>query len=325
MDPVINFVIFLASLVILTKGADMLVNGSADLARYFKIAPILVGLTIVAFGTSLPEFIVSLFAVLSGSADLSIGNIIGSNIANIGLVIGISALFVPLVIKSTTLMYEFPFMMVASFLFLLLANDSYLFNQNSFFIGRIDGIILLIIFSLFLFYIYHSIKKQRKSEVKEYAKEYVHKNPLWKNSLLIILGIVMLIGGGKLFVTSASQLARAWGLSEAFIGVTIVALGTSIPELFTSVVAAYKKEASIAIGNIIGSNIFNILMVLGVIGLIKPIAVSQSLLFFDGMIMVGITLLFLLFATMGQNLKRWQGVVLLLSYVSYISFLIWSL
>jgi len=331
MDPILGAIIFIISLVILTKGADVLVDGSADLARFLKVSPILVGLTIVAFGTSLPEFIVSLFAVLGGSADLSIGNIVGSNIANIALVLGISALFVPLVVKSTTLMYEFPFMLVSSFLFLILANDSYLFGKNTFFIGRLDGIILLIIFVIFIIYVYKSLKNQRnqvnndKKVKKEFAEEYKHKNPLWKNTVMIITGIIMLVVGGKLFVNSASELARYLGWGEAFIGVTIVALGTSLPELFTSAVAAYKKEASIAIGNIVGSNIFNILMVLGIVGIIKPIAINQSLLFFDGMIMIGITLLFLLFSTIGKNLKRWEGVVLLLTYFSYIGYLVWSL
>ena len=325
MEPILGIIIFILSLIILTKGADVLVDGSADLARFLKVSPILVGLTIVAFGTSLPEFIVSLFAVLSGSADLSVGNIVGSNIANIGLVLGISALFIPLVVKSTTLMYEFPFMLVSSFLFLLLANDSYLFGKSTFFIGRIDSLILLIIFAIFIIYVYRSLKHQRKEVKKEFAKEYKHLNPLWKNTLMICIGIIMLVVGGKLFVNSASDLAKLFGFSEAFIGVTIVALGTSLPELFTSAVAAYKKEASIAIGNIVGSNIFNILMVLGIVGLIKPIAINQSLLFFDGMIMIGITLLFLLFATIGKNLKRWEGAFLLLSYASYIGWLVFSL
>lgn len=327
MEPILGIILFVISLVILTKGADILVDGSADLARFLRVSPVLVGLTIVAFGTSLPEFIVSLFAVLSGSADISVGNIVGSNIANIGLVIGISALFVPLVVKSTTLMYEFPFMLVSSFLFLLLANDSYLFGEKGFFIGRIDGLILLVIFIIFIVYVYRSLKNQRQEKAmnKEFAKEFKHKNPLWKNSLMIGLGIIMLVAGGKLFVNSASDLAKLFGFSEAFIGVSIVALGTSLPELFTSVVAAYKKEASIAIGNIVGSNIFNILMVLGIVGLIKPIAINQSLLFFDGMIMIGITLLFLLFSTVGKNLQRWEGVVLLLSYISYIGWLVFSL
>lgn len=323
IDIIIPLLVFIASLYILTKGADFLVDGAADLARFLRVSPILVGLTVVAFGTSLPEFIVSLFAVLTGSADISIGNIIGSNIANIGLVIGLSALLVALAVKSETLMYEFPFMIVSSFLFLLLADNRFIFNENTFGIGRFDAIILLVIFVIFIAYVYRSIKGQRVE--KEFKKEYPYRKKPWKNSLMIILGIAMLGIGGRLFVYAASELAASFGLSEAFIGVTIVALGTSLPELFTSGIAAWKKEANIAIGNIVGSNIFNILFVVGIVGLIKPITVNPSLLFVDGVIMIGITLLFLLFATMDRELKRYEGAILLLSYLAYIGFLIWSL
>ena len=171
IETLIPILIFIVSLYVLTKGADFLVDGSSDFARFLKVSPILVGLTVVAFGTSLPEFVVSLFAVLTGSADISIGNIVGSNIANLGLVLGISALIVPLLVKSESLMYEFPFMIVSSFLFMLLANDNYLFNGNAFSIGRMDGLIFLVIFVIFMLYVYKSIKGQRGAEVKEFKQE----------------------------------------------------------------------------------------------------------------------------------------------------------
>ncbi|MBU1111319.1 MAG: calcium/sodium antiporter [archaeon] len=333
MSIIILILIFIASLVILIKGADYLVNGAADLAAYFKVSPIIIGLTLVAFGTSFPEFIVSLIAVLTGSPDLSIGNIIGSNIANIGLVIGATAIIMPLLVKSKTLMYEMPFMVVSSTLLLLLANNHYLFNQDTFILGRFDGIIFWIIFVLFIAYIYKSIKesqKEKDGELKSVKKEFKvefkkHKNPLWKNSLLILFGLIMVSLGGRLFVYSSSEGALLLGLSEAFIGVTIVALGTSLPELMTCLVAAWKKEGDIAIGGIVGSNIFNVLFVLGTISIIKPIQLSQSLLFQDGMIMILMTLIFLIFATTGRKINRWEGAVLLLSYLAYIGFLIYSL
>ncbi|MFH1683163.1 MAG: calcium/sodium antiporter [Candidatus Woesearchaeota archaeon] len=325
LDIIIPILIFLVSLYVLTKGADFLVNGATDLARYLKVSPIMIGLTLVSFGTSLPEFVVSFFAVLTGNVDISIGNIIGSNIANIGLVLGLSALIFPLAIKSESLMYEFPFMIVSTFLFMLLANNLYLFNGASYSIGRIDALIFLTVLLIFIVYVYKSIKDHRKAVLKEFKDEYKHINPLWKNTAYITAGISMLFIGGKVFVGAASDLARGFGISEAFIGVTIVAIGTSLPELFTSVVAAWKKETSIAIGNLVGSNIFNILFVLGIVGLVKPIVVNPGLLFFDGMIMVGITLLFLLFATMDMKVKRYEGAILMLCYLTYIGFLIWRL
>jgi len=333
MSIIILILLFIASLVVLIKGADYLVDSAADLAAYLKISPIIIGLTLVAFGTSFPEFIVSLFAVLSGSPDLAIGNVIGSNIANIGLVIGATAILMPLVVKSKTLIYEMPFMVVSSTLLLLLANDNYLFGQNTFTLGRLDGIIFWVIFVAFIIYIYKSIADQKKEKTreqkavkKEFQEEYKkHKNPLWKNILIVLAGLAMVAIGGRLFVYSSSEGALLLGLSEAFIGVTIVALGTSLPELMTCLVAAFKKKGDIAIGSIVGSNIFNVLFVLGTVSLIKPIQLSQSLLFQDGMIMILITLIFLVIATTGRKIERWEGAVLLLSYLAYIGFLIYSL
>jgi len=333
MSIIILILLFIASLVVLIKGADYLVDSAADLAAYLKISPIIIGLTLVAFGTSFPEFIVSLFAVLSGSPNLAIGNVIGSNIANIGLVIGATAILMPLVVKSKTLIYEMPFMVVSSTLLLLLANDNYLFGQNTFTLGRLDGIIFWVIFVAFIIYIYKSIADQKKEKTreqkavkKEFQEEYKkHKNPLWKNILIVLAGLAMVAIGGRLFVYSSSEGALLLGLSEAFIGVTIVALGTSLPELMTCLVAAFKKKGDIAIGSIVGSNIFNVLFVLGTVSLIKPIQLSQSLLFQDGMIMILITLIFLVIATTGRKIERWEGAVLLLSYLAYIGFLIYSL
>jgi len=328
---IILIVIFIASLIVLIKGADVLVDSAADLAAYLKISPIIIGLTLIAFGTSFPEFIVSLFAVLAGSADLAVGNIIGSNIANIALVIGATAIIMPMVVKSKTLIYEMPFMVVSSTLLLLLANDQYLFQRDTFFLGRIDGIIFWIIFILFIFYIFRSMKQKEKTKLqkdvkKEFQEEYKkYKNPLWKNTLLILLGLIMVAVGGRLFVYSSSEGALLFGLSEAFIGVTIVALGTSLPELMTSIVAAIKKQGDIAIGGIVGSNIFNVLFVLGTVSLIKPIQVSSSLLFQDGMIMILVTLLFLVIATTSRKIQRWEGFALLACYIAYIMFLISTL
>ncbi len=318
-------VMILVSLFLLVKGADYLVDGAADVARWLHVSPVLVGLTIVALGTSLPEIIVSFFSVLSGNADISIGNVVGSNIANIGLVIGISALLTPLAVRSKTLIYEFPFLIIASFLVLILANDHFIFSSSTFTISRLDGVIFILMLLAFLLYIFRSMKESKKSVEEEFRKEYKHDNPPWKNALFILGGITALVIGGKLFITNATDLAEIIGLSEAFIGLTIAALGTSLPELATSGMAAWKKQGDIAIGNIVGSNIFNILFVLGVTSTIKPFSVSPGVIANDGMVMLTITLLFLVFATKGKKVTRWDGAALVLFYLVYLGSLFWRM
>lgn len=312
--------LIVVGIALLAKGADFLVNGSTDLARFFRVSPLLIGLTVVAFGTSLPEFFVSMTAVLKGVYDIAVGNIIGSNISNIGLIIGISALIYPLAVKAKTLSHEFPFLVVSSFLFVILANDRYLFRKETLSIGWFDGIIFIFAAGLFLYYIYSSAKEQR-SVMKEFAQEFKHKNPLWKNIVFIISGIIMLVAGGKLLVNSSTEIANYFGIGTRFVGLTIVAVGTSLPELFTCVVAALKKEADIALGNIVGSNIFNILFVFGATGIVKTITIGEKLLFIDSIIMIFFTLLFLLFATKSKKIKRYEGVILLMFYAGYIIFL----
>ena len=322
LEILITIGLTLVSLVLLVKGADFLIDGAADFARWMKVSPILVGLTVVAFGTSLPEFIVSLFSVLGDKADISIGNVIGSNIANIALVIGICAMILSLETKSKTLIYEFPFLIVSIFLLLILSNDNFIFNQNNFLLSRFDGIIFILIFLFFIYYVFRSIKNDKKSVEKEFAAEIKHDNSTLKNSLLIIGGIVGLFIGGKMFITAASDLAKLAGLSDAFIGLVIAALGTSLPELFASGTAAWRGHGDLAIGNIVGSNIFNVLFVLGVTSLIKPIPVNSTILGLDGMIMLAVTLLFLVFATSSKKLHKWEGIGLVTFYAMYLAFLI---
>jgi cation:H+ antiporter len=323
LEIIFTILMILVSLFVLVKGADYLVDGSSDLARLLKISPILVGLTIVAFGTSLPEFIVSLFSVFAGKADISIGNIVGSNIANIALVIGVCAIITQLKVKSKTLIHEYPFMIISSFLLLILASDLFIFGKNEFMLSRIDGMIFLTIFVFFMYYVFRSMKNSRKDVKKEFREEFQHKNSVWKNTLMIVGGIVALVVGGKLFIMFASQLSEIAGLSDSFIGLLIAALGTSLPELATSGVAAWKKQGDIAIGNIVGSNIFNVLFVLGSISLIKPITVNPVILQIDAMIMLFVTGLFLVFSTYGKKITRKEGIILLAIYLLYIASLIW--
>lgn len=324
LETVASLMLALVSLFVIVKGASYLVDGASDIAKWLKVSPMLVGLTVVAFGTSMPELVVSLFSASSGNADLSLGNIIGSNIFNIAFIIGISALCAKLTVNSRTVMYEFPFLLVSSFILLILGSDIFIFNRNTYSLGRIDGLIFLTMFSFFIYYIYKSMRQDQK-EIKKDKQKIVNQNPLWKNSLLIIGGLLALIIGGKLFVNAAQNIIAAFGVSELFIGVTIAAIGTSLPELATSVVAARKNESDIAIGNIIGSNIFNILFILGVVSLVKPIPVSTITLGIDGMVMIFVTLLFFLFATKNGYLHKKEGLFLLAAYILYFAYVLWRL
>lgn len=329
LEIFISIVFMIIGLVLLIKGADFLIDGAADFARWLKVPPIIIGLTIVAFGTSLPEFIVSLIATLQGKADLSIGNIIGSNIVNIGLGIGLAAIFLPLVIHSKTLIYEMPFLLFSGFLLLIFSSNTFIFQENTFSLDRIDGFMLLIIFLIFLYYIFKSIQNERKrvkTEFREKLKEELKEgNSLWKNIILMSFGLLGLIIGGKVFLRGAEDAIFIFGVSQAFIGLTIAAIGTSLPEIITSIRGAMKGHGDIVIGNIMGSSIFNVFFVLGLTSLIKPIPINPSLLAIDGMVMIFITMAFLLFATTNQVIKRWEGMCLTLIYLSYFAFLIWRL
>ncbi len=304
-----------------------MVDHSAHLARNIGISPLIIGLTVVAFGTSLPEMVVSTFAAVKGSADISIGNIVGSNIANIGLILGISALIRVLPIRLSTLIYEMPFLLVSAFLLMLLSNDNNIFLKESFTLSRVDGLILLAMFGLFLWYVIRNAREQRQEKAvkKEYEKKYGEKHKLWKDILLIGLGLTALIIGGKIAVDNAVKIALGLGISEAFIGLTIIAIGTSLPELITSLVAAYKKQADIAVGNIVGSSIFNILLVLGVSSVIAPLTVNPAMLFVDMVVMVLFSIALLAFVTTSRKISRTEGAVLLLGYVAYIGYLVYGL
>ena len=320
--------LFILGLVILVKGADWLVEHSSHFARAVGVSPLIIGLTIVAFGTSLPELIISLFAAIKGNADISIGNIVGSNIANIGLILGIYALVRGLKVQLSTLIYEMPFLLISAFLFMLLSNDNNLFSHNGFSIGRIDGLILLVVFTVFLIYVFKSAFEQRGKSLKRYTEAVKErtapekKEKLSKDIFFMLLGLAALIIGGRILVDAAVKIAQSFGISEAFIGLTIVAIGTSIPELMTSVVAAWKKEADIALGNVIGSNIFNILFVMGITSLIKPLNVNPSILFIDMPVMILFSIGLLFFLTTNRKLTRWKGAALLISYAGYIFYLI---
>ncbi|MBD3163580.1 calcium/sodium antiporter [Candidatus Woesearchaeota archaeon] len=316
MAIIIAVILLIFGGLLLWKGANWLVDGASDIASFFKVPPIYIGLTIVAFGTSLPELVVSLYAILTDKAGISIGNIIGSNIANIGLIVGLAAMVYPLAVKKKTLTYELPIMIILTFLFPILSNKNYIFRENKFYIGWFGAGIFLLCFAVFLYYVFKS------AGIKNKPAKPKNKNPMWKNITIVLLGSIMLYFGGNFFVDSSSSIARFFGISELLIGLTIVSIGTSMPELFTSVVAAFRHKAQIAVGNIVGSNIFNIGWVLGIVGLIRRIDFDAKLVYMDAMVMIGFALLFTLFAAKSKKIKRGYGAVLFLGYVSYIAYLI---
>jgi cation:H+ antiporter len=305
----------LGGLLLLYKGADWLVSGSSSLARRLGIKPIIVGLTVVAFGTSAPEMFVNLTASLEGKADIAMSNIIGSNIANVLLILGIVALVRPLILKSQTVSREIPIALLASALVWILASDRLLVGGASNGLNRIDGLILLAFFAAFLYYVV-SVAVRERGAREEKARA------IGISIGLSALGLFGLALGGKLTIDGASALAAAFGLSERFIGLTIVAIGTSLPELLTSVVAAMRKHGDLAIGNIIGSNIFNVFWILGLSAVIKRLPATDANRH-DVLVAVAATALLLVFSLIGKKfvLERWQGAILLLVYATYIGVL----
>jgi cation:H+ antiporter len=313
---VTSIILIVVGLVILIIGAESMVRGASSLARKLNISPLVIGLTIVAFGTSAPELIVNIFASLEGSSDIAIGNIIGSNISNILLILGISSLITPLVVTKGTVWKEIPFALLAIILVFIMGNDGMFDGMTYNAITRTDGLTLMFLLGIFLYYV-ASIAKNGKSitdDIVEYSQS--------KSILLITIGLLGLFYGGKLLVDNAIILARTAGISEALIGLTIVAIGTSLPELATSVVAALHKQTDIAVGNIVGSNIFNIFWILGLSSVILQLPFNPAVNF-D--VLVGIIATGLLFITMfigtRHTLERWQGVLFVFLYVSYMGYL----
>ncbi len=327
MDPLFALLVFIAGIILLVKGGDWLITSASVIARKLRVSPLIIGLTVVSIGTSLPELFVAIFAILGNTPDISVGNIVGSNIANIALVIGVAALIQPLVIREKTLLYEFPFLLVSSFLLLVLSNDNNIFQVSTFTIGRFDGLIFLLTLIFFTGYVYKSMKTQREKKVeKEFKEEFGRgERRIHKRVIFLFVGIASLVIGGKLLVASAEDLALTLGLSEKFVGLTMVALGTSLPELFATGVAAFKNQPDIAVGNVVGSSILNILFVLGISGLAIPFSMSASLVHVDMVIMTAVTFMFLVFAITGRKLERHEGGILLAGYIAYIAYLVMAL
>lgn len=321
MDILITLALLVAGLVILVFGADWLVKGAASLARRFGVSPLVIGLTVVAFGTSTPELTVNIYSAVTGATDIAIGNIIGSNIANILLILGISAIIVPLAVKSSTTKWEIPFALLGVLMVLVMGRDIYLDGAQMDALTRTDGIALLGVFAIFMFYIFAMLRHDPAASVPE-AED---KKPLGTLAAtgFSLAGLAALVVGGKLLVDQAVILATLAGLSEAVIGLTVVAVGTSLPELATSVVAALRKEVDIAVGNVVGSNIFNVFWILGVTSIIAPLPTPPGFLFDISVAVLATVALFLaLFVGKRGVIDRWQGWVFVAAYIAYIAYLV---
>ena len=312
----INILLFLAGLTALYFGSDWLVKGASRLAISLNIQPVVVGLTVVAFGTSMPEFVVSFIGALKGLPDIALGNIVGSNIVNIGLILGLSAIIYPLSVHTKLVRFEIPFMVVTAVILFIVSIDGI--------ISRIDSILFAAIFTAYIVYTI-KVSKKESQRVKEEYKEFLQKkDSIAKDLILIAAGLAVLIAGAEILVRAAVTIARAMGISELIIGMTIVAVGTSLPELATSTVAAFRKEADISIGNIVGSNIFNILFILGITGTIQPVAVNPEALKLHMPVMIFISLALFVFMKTGSaaTIGRLKGTALILMYIGYCGYII---
>lgn len=314
-----DYILLILGMTILIYGAHLLVQGASSFAKMLDIPNLVIGLTVVAFGTSFPELIINIFASTQGQSELAVGNVVGSNIINVLLVIGLAALVKPMQIQNYTVRYELPFALLAMSMLFVVANDGLINHTNTSVLNRSDGIIFLTFFLIFIYYTFvvstNSHASQEGHEVKEMSK--------LKSSLFILLGMIGLYFGGDFIVTSATNLATSWGLSELVIGILVVALGTSLPELATSVVASFKGNADMAIGNIVGSNIFNVFLVLGVSATISPIQFNPSINLDLGIAFLATLLLFVfVFTGKGRRVDRVEGSIFLVLYVTYVVYLL---
>lgn len=306
------YIFLIAGFILLIKGADFFVEGSSSVAKRLRVPSLIIGMTIVAMGTSFPECSVSINASIAGSNGLAISNAVGSNIFNLMVVCGFCTLFCPLAVDKGTLKKEFPFSIIVALILLA-------FGSAGMVLGHIDGIILTLVFAIFLYWMVMSAKKARAGGNQADGDDY-EIIPVWKCIFYILGGIIAIIIGGDVVVDSASKIAAQFGMSDNLIGLTVVAFGTSLPELVTSVVAAKKNEVDMALGNVIGSNIFNILLVLGVAAAISPVAfVMENII--DIVVLVVMSLIVWWFAWSKQKITRGEGIIMLLMYAIYVVYI----
>lgn len=313
---IIQILFLVTAFFLLAKGADLFVDGASGIAKYFKVSPLFIGLTVAAIGTSAPEASVSIQATLINSGGIALGNIIGSNIANICLAIGISALIKPMFFEDSTIKKEIPFLVFITIL-LLIFGLHFSTQNNPLEFLRIEGIILLILFIGFLFYLSKMAVEDRKNSSHQNEESEIR---ISKAILLTLIGGVGIVIGGKLAVTNSIKLAETFGVSQRVIGISVIAFGTSIPEIVTAIVAVRKNKFSIAIGNIVGSNIFNILFVLGLASTINPFT-AKSAVIVDIVVCLTITVIFFVVSKLRKKIGKIDGIILLIFYFAYIFFL----
>ena len=318
---VLSFGLLIVGFVVLILGADWLVSGASGLAKRLNVPDLVIGLTVVAFGTSAPELMVNLMAAFNNESEIALTNILGSNTINTFIILGISALIYPIKSQKSSRKYEIPWSVFAGLIILVMGTECFGFCGGEAIISRLDGVVLLLIFSLFMYYTLKMAKNNTENQEEGFLPMKI-----WKAVLLIVVGLVALVVGGKVIVINAVSIAQAFGVSQAVIGVTVVALGTSLPELATSAIAAFKKNPDLAIGNVIGSNIFNVFFVLGISAVIRPLP-SYSNLWIDASLAALGSLLLLLFVSTNRHkeLKRWQGAFFLACYGVYLIWLLTSL
>lgn len=324
-----DILFLIIGLILILAGANLLTDGSASLAKRWGVSDLVIGLTVVAFGTSAPELVISITSAAQGSAGLAIGNVVGSNIFNLCAIIGITALVRPMNVEKGLLSKDIPLVVLSSAVLLAMGNGPLLDATPSAILGRVDGILLLLFFLIFLRYTFSQAVVPTDGSPVEMNLEVEGASkvlPLWKSSLWVLLGLAGLIFGGDMFVDGASGIAKSLGVSDAVIGLTIVAAGTSLPELATSIAAALKGNTGIAIGNVIGSCIFNAFMVLGCAACVRPLPFG-SIGNFDLLVMTGASILFWLFGRFfgDKIIKRSEGAVLTACYIAYIAALLYAL
>ena len=319
---ILDFLYIIIGVAMVLWGADRLTEGASALARRMSVPEIVIGLTIVAAGTSAPELFVSLVSALKGTPDLAVGNVVGSNTMNSMLIVGVAAMVAPMTIARSTVKKDIPFsVMAAALLFLLCMDGFQSFNISGNLLSRLDGVVLLLAFAGFMYY---TFAMATKSGVSETVDSPSAPQPLWRDILFVLLGLGCLVAGSNLFVSAASSVATGLGVSEGVIGLTIVAGGTSLPELATSVVAARKGQSAIAIGNVIGSNVFNVLLILGLTAVISPMQIQGITVIDLGIMLLSVVLVWL-FSFTRFTVERWEGAVLTGGYLVYLGWLLYNL
>jgi len=323
-----DYLLLILGFTTLIAGGDFLVKGSVGLAIKANISSLVIGMTVVSFGTSAPELLVSVGAALSDGPDkmMSVGNVIGSNIANLALVLGVTALVFPIPVQKVSIRQDWPVLMISS---VLLVVFMAFFDEGKYLVNKWEGLVLFFLIITFTFYLIKKSRKESKLDilelgnVQEYATE--EQNTTWKNVSFLLIGCLGLVFGAEWLLSAAVNIAKAYNVPSFIIGVTVLAFGTSVPELATSVIAAYRKQTDIAIGNLIGSNIFNILCVVGITGSVAGMPLPKSVLETDVWWMLGITVLILPIMAFGTKINRWKGLLLISVYFSYMFFLIYNI